>query len=351
MNTRSTFCDFINHKFFERGAFITNPESKIVTFARGGETKPITETQKDTCFYLKDFYHNSFLGYFPEETVSFPLAEVREWCRLDSTTNLTILSSKNEDLFYARDFKNLQKTFGDELKKVVLVSCESFRLRDSIEGKKHFFSKSLTYGTGLPYGYWNSDYGVVGSSPEILFSLNDLTLKTFALAGTAPLEQGEILLKSTKDRSEHNFVITDICENLKTISHDLKIHETRLHPYRNIVHLKTDIECQLNNAGNPLALTSLLSPTAALGGYPKSYALRFLSQTEYAKRHPQRYFGSAFGLHTHDTCFAIVMIRNIQWNSDVFSIESGGGVIPESNLESEMKEIHLKRESIKGHYL
>ncbi len=351
MKTRSSFCDFINHKFFEQGAFLTNPENQEITFARGGKTQKIISTPEQTCFYLKDFYQDTFIGYFPEETLTLPHSVVKEWLEEKTEINLSFMSVENEDKYYTEDFKKLKNSFGEELKKVVLVSCEKFTLQDASAAKRHFFTQALNYGTGLPYGFWGNGYGIVGSSPEVLFSLENLKLKTFALAGTAPLQNGEQLLNSHKDRTEHNLVITDISEKLRPFSADVKIDKTCLHPYRNIVHLKTNIECQLKKPGNPLELAALLSPTAALGGYPQSSAINFLSQTQYAKRHPQRFFGSAMGLHTPDANFAIVMIRNIQWHGDIFSIESGGGVVPESELESEMQEIHLKRESIKGHYL
>jgi anthranilate/para-aminobenzoate synthase component I len=45
------------------------------------------------------------------------------------------------------------------------------------------------------------------------------------------------------------------------------------------------------------------------------------------------------------------MIRNVQWQNDKFFIESGGGVVADSNFAQELAEIQLKRSVIKNFYL
>ncbi|NCY26051.1 MAG: hypothetical protein EBX37_14775 [Alphaproteobacteria bacterium] len=47
----------------------------------------------------------------------------------------------------------------------------------------------------------------------------------------------------------------------------------------------------------------------------------------------------------------LVSIRNVQWKKNLVFIESGGGVVAESELIKEMEEIHLKRNTIKNYYL
>src|SRR5690606_20866263 len=124
----------------------------------------------------------------------------------------------------------------------------------------------------------------------------DSKLKTFALAGTAKLEKKEELLNSQKDRHEHNLVIQDIEEKLRPFVTSIQISETGLHPYKSIVHLKTNIEGELREDVNFTERTNSLSPTAALGGYPKEASLNFLKTCSYGRKYPERYFGSAMGL-------------------------------------------------------
>lgn len=350
MNARAELRDFLDHNFFKRGAFLTSFDRQTVVLGRGGEIRHINPSEKiENTFFLKDFFEDKFLGYTPAETITVAFEDLasiaQEW-----GSKIQVTESMNEDALYAQDFQNLKNAFGADLKKVVLVSREEFKVSDSLEAKKTFFFKAVSFGTGYPSGVWFDQYGVVGSTPEVLFSVENHHMKTVALAGTMAKGLEEELLNSEKDRAEHDFVISDIVEKLSAFGKNGRVSETHLHPYKNIVHLKTDIEIEVQGVSS-LDLASALSPTAALGGYPKQSSLRFLKNSEYNKRHPNRYFGSAFGYSSETLNQAVVMIRTIQWTADTFIIESGGGVVAESVLEKELEEIGLKRQSIKGHYL
>ncbi|NCY26052.1 MAG: hypothetical protein EBX37_14780, partial [Alphaproteobacteria bacterium] len=100
---------------------------------------------------------------------------------------------------------------------------------------KEYFLKILR----TPFGLWNKDYGVIGSTPEVLFHLHGETLNTFALAGTAKTGEEEKLLRSEKDLHEHGLVVKDICEKLTPFLKNLNVHKTHLHPFKSLIHLKT----------------------------------------------------------------------------------------------------------------
>jgi isochorismate synthase EntC len=100
-----------------------------------------------------------------------------------------------------------------------------------------------------------------------------------------------------------------------------------------------------------LELTEIFSPTAALGGRPQNLALAFLEKTLYNQKYPNRTFGSAFGFYSADHAKFIVAIRNIQWNKNDLYIESGAGIVNDSQLPLELEEIGRKRNSILQYYL
>ena len=124
-----------------------------------------------------------------------------------------------------------------------------------------------------------------------------------------------------------------------------------VHPFKNIIHLRTEIEALVDDSLEYTELTNALSPTAALGGYPQKTSLNFLKHSNYTNKYPERYFGSCFGLISEDARQFVVSIRNIQWKKQFLYIESGGGVVLESDFRKELEEIHLKRETIRKHYL
>lgn len=342
--------EWLDHTFFEKGAFLMTAFGDEVILAKGGVTQDSDKESKYSSFYLKDFFTDEYKVYIPHSWLKVQKNELIEAARsLESEIEIT--ESMVQENSYKSDFSSLKDAFGEKLKKVVLVSREEFKVSDLLAARKNFFIKSLIFGTGLPYGIWFEDYGVMGSTPELLFSATGHELKTFALAGTARLGEEAELLNSKKDRLEHDLVIQDIQEKLAPFATHVNREETALTSYKEMIHLKTNISAQLKVDADFLALTSSLSPTAALGGYPNEEALEFLKHTRYQALYPKRYFGSAMGLISEDICQFIVSIRNIQWRKDVFMIESGGGVLPASELDKEMKEIELKRNTIKKHYL
>lgn len=334
--------------FWKIGGYLTDLDSGLVYLGKGGRVERQKEIQSsEKAFYLKDFYRDEFIVYYPEETLEIPLSEFRA----QAVAKQAFTSIRNYEDVYREDFQDLQSKWGDELSKVVLVSREAFSTPAPELARQQLFERSFSFGTGAPYGFWFEDYGVIGSSPETLFKVRGNKLSTIALAGTAKLEQGPELLKSSKDRREHELVIEDIKEKLQRFELSHTVGQTHLHPFKSIVHLKTELSFELRAGFSLSALVQTLSPTAALGGYPMKAALEFLRNTRYSKLFPKRYFGSTFGYVTPEQSQFIVMIRNVQWQSAEFIIESGGGVLKESQVDAEINEIRLKRETVKGHYL
>ncbi len=146
-------------------------------------------------------------------------------------------------------------------------------------------------------------------------------------------------------------MVQDISEKLNAFSDKIHVTETYTTEFKDIIHLKTDITAAVSEDTDIISLVSALSPTAALGGYPKKESMKFLRATRYTKKYPERSFGSAMGIVTRQESRFVVMIRNVQWKNDTFYIESGGGVVQGSELKKELNEIAWKRNVVKDHYL
>ncbi len=337
-----------DEEFFSFGAMLADTAKNKITLAKGGE---ISSQQNDSelYFYAKDFYTNNYTFYYPREIIELTLDEVIDYFKRFKETP-EVSESINYDHLYEKDFNDFKNSLG-KLEKVVLISREEFTVKNFKASLKHFFFSALNFGTGYPYGYWNENSGILGATPELLFELNDKDLFTFALAGTAKLEDGELLIKSSKDLHEHNIVVDDIKEKLSPFCNEIHIGKTYLHPFKHIVHLRTDFKTTIKEVGQFINLTTQMSPTAALGGYPMNESISFLKKTQYAQKFPQRIFGSVMGLVKNKELTSVVMIRNLQWMNEKFIIECGGGVVEESILENELSEISLKRSIIKKNYL
>lgn len=341
-----------DHEFFKNGAFLTSSDGETVVLGKGGEVHVVEDfIESDTpVFYLKDFYTEKYLAYRPDTFLECTTEELKNVLASFPLPNKVQVSGSADDI-YREDFNDLKNAFNDKLKKVVLISRESYSSFNGEETIKGLMKKAFGFGTGIPYGFWSKDYGIIGSTPELLFDLEGEILNTFALAGTAKVGEEKELLSSKKLRIEHDLVILDIKEKLLKFTDGIEVGETHTHPFKNIVHLKTDISAVAKENIDLTDLTGTLSPTAALGGYPKEASLDFLKKTRYAQKFGSRYFGSCFGLISEDIKSFIVAIRNVQWKGKELFIECGGGIVPDSELEAEYEEVLLKRNAIKNNYL
>ncbi len=344
---------FIDSEFWALGAFYVDFEQDLVAIGKGGTVTPTASFSRGskTAFVLKDFYSSQYLCYQPEETYLARRTEFQALAKTWPSVKLAATPTGTADELYRRDFEQLKQAFDEKLQKVVLVSREAYELSNDPATRRQLVKRAFEFGTGSPYGFWSGSYGVVGSSPELLFTLKGNDLSSVALAGTAKLGQEQELLASQKDRHEHELVIRDIAEKLGPVSQEVSQGETGLLEFKNLIHLRTPIRAKLRSEVSLNDLVGRLSPTAALGGYPQQQSLGFLKSTAYHRRYGTRYFGSAFGVTGDVLNQFLVSIRNVQWDDGGFFIESGGGVVPASTLERELAEIHLKRQTIRSHYL
>lgn len=339
--------------FFKKGAFLQNPVDQSLLICTGGNFDPVQSfgpTDREV-FYLKDFYSNSYLRYIPERTWKLFPADLEQLLKELESEKPEFQSIGTEDRIYEEDFQDLLKSFSGSLRKVVMISRENFLTNAEEIPLKYLIRKALTFGAGIPYGVWGPGFGIIGSTPEELFHLAKGELTTHALAGTSKKGSESELLSSQKDLLEHNLVVQDISEKLTPFSGAVEVGETYTSEFKDIIHLKTDIRAAVSDDTDISSLVSALSPTAALGGYPKKESLKFLKETRYSKKYPERAFGSAFGVVSANEARFVVMIRNVQWKNETFSIESGGGVVPGSELKKELREISWKRSVVKDHYL
>ena len=198
----------------------------------------------------------------------------------------------------------------------------------------------------LGYGYSIRGEGMIGASPEILFRLEGSRLETMAVAGTRATDHADELLSDQKEREEHNFVIRDIANQLEHLG-AVVVGETEILRLPGLAHLMTRVSVQLQRTRSFDEIVTLLHPTAALGSWPRSKAASDWLKT--ADRGIDRHtFGAPFGVRFEDgSSLCLVAIRNVAWNGGKIRIGSGAGILRESQLDRERKELSRKREQVK----
>ena len=204
---------------------------------------------------------------------------------------------------------------------------------------------------GLPPVYWSyayraGDRGLVGATPERLFSLTGKRLETMALAGTAPVERVQPFSVNPKEIREHELVANHLVSTLGAIGSVVRQPREIMH-LGSIVHFKSDIQVELDQDLDIDQLVHLLHPTPALGVLPRDQANLAVLAAYRAKLGAPRRFGAPFGLWHAGDFHGVVGIRHICWRGDTVLLPSGCGVIAESDPLHEWRELALKRESVK----
>ena len=342
---------WMDQTFYKTGSFISSDDGEAVIFCKGGEVREEKSgTDLRDVTFIKKFFTDEYLVHVPEEKLKLSLSEIRKCVRSFLPSDFTLRTEANQDEVFRQDFNRLKPLIPSALSKAVLLSREEYSSSDHELLKKNIIARAFELPQGRPYGFWHEQSGIVGCTPETLFEVRDGVLTSEALAGTAKLGHEVDLLHSAKDRGEHDFVIRDISEKLRSLDLEVSIGETVTKAFSQIIHLKTPVTANLKQPLNLMKLAARLTPTAALGGYPAKQSMNFLETMDYSKIFPDRIFGSVIG-HLSSNSVALVMIRNLQWEQETFIIESGVGVVSNSELSQELTELKMKREVVRSHYL
>jgi isochorismate synthase len=194
--------------------------------------------------------------------------------------------------------------------------------------------------------------GFVGASPELLVKVDGSTVQSHPLAGTAPrsgdpdtdARVAAELLASTKNQIEHRVVIDMIHDTLLPWCSYLDWEpEPSVMTVANVQHLRTVMEGRLSDPRpNVLDLVRALSPTPALGGFPRARALALIAEAEGFDR--GRYGGAVGWVDAKGNGTWAVAIRCAELSADRCSarLVAGGGIVAASDPLAELAETQAK---------
>lgn len=196
-----------------------------------------------------------------------------------------------------------------------------------------------TYTFGLRFGAST----FVGATPECLFQKRGLAIHADALAGSidAELENAASRLRAShKDRREHRPVVEHLREQLSPLCERIACSpEPEIRRLRNVLHLHTSVRGELSNAVEVGALLRALHPTPAVGGQPRSDAVRWIEEHE----EPRGWYAGPVGWIdlAGDADFAVALRCGLIRGPNAW-LYAGGGIVPGSDPDSEWDEAQLK---------
>jgi menaquinone-specific isochorismate synthase len=190
--------------------------------------------------------------------------------------------------------------------------------------------------------------GLVGATPELLLARRDSEVFARVLAGTVWPRDGidadalaASLLESAKNQEEHRYAVESVADRIKPFCADLDVPaEATILRLRNVLHLATDIHGKLDGNPSLLELTGAVHPTAAVGGTPREAAVALITELEGMDR--GRYAGPVGWIDASGDGEFGIALRCAQVTGNTARLFAGGGIMPDSDPDSEVLEANAK---------
>ena len=235
----------------------------------------------------------------------------------------------------------LELVEGGELRKLVLAVRQELRLDGPLEPLGLLRHLRVSQPGSCRFLWQQSRrQALLGASPERLLTVRQGQLRSDALAGTAPLAGAAGLLRSAKDRHEHELVVEAITAVLQQMGlQPRRPRHPRLARHGSLVHLHTPITASLA-AQPPLALAGALHPTPAVAGLPRREAMAWLRSLEPFER---GHYAAPIGwIDSAGDTDLRVAIRSGIVRGDRLELTAGAGLVRGSRPERELQEVGLK---------
>ncbi len=188
---------------------------------------------------------------------------------------------------------------------------------------------------------------LIGSSPEILVRMEGGRIDLRPIAGTRP--RGETpeqdraleaeLLADPKERAEH-LMLVDLGRN--DVGRVARVGSVRVSEYvlverySHVMHIVSNVQGEIRPGLDWLDLLRATFPAGTLSGAPKVRAMEIIDELETRRRGP---YGGCVGYvdHSGNMDMAIAIRTMLIQEGSIF-VQSGGGVVADSDPEAEYQE-------------
>ena len=265
---------------------------------------------------------------------------------ITSSRSPTQLANGNPDLWKQRYGRAVERGIelvnGGELHKLVLAVRHTIDL-DNRFNPLPLLQRLRRQQAGSCRFLWQREADDVffGASPERLLSLRGGWLRSDALAGTAGEgDDGMQLLRSDKDRREHELVVDTLTNQLRQMGlTPCRRRQPQLARHGQLTHLHTPITAEVQGR-SALSLAEQLHPTPAVAGLPRREAMAWLRTLEPFER--GCYAAPIGWIDSAGDAELRVAIRCGHVRGRHLDLTAGAGLVRGSIAERERQEVELK---------
>ncbi len=203
--------------------------------------------------------------------------------------------------------------------------------------------------------YHFDDFFVVGSSPEILVRRERDKIVVRPIAGTrlrgkTPEQDqalAEDLLSDSKEIAEHVMLIDLGRNDVGRVSQTGQVRVTDkmvIEKYSHVMHIVSNVEGILKPGTSNMDVLAATFPAGTLSGAPKVRALEIIEELEPEKR---GIYGGAVGVWSFNGDMDLaIAIRTAVIKDNTLYIQSGGGIVADSEEEAEWQETQNKARAV-----
>lgn len=191
---------------------------------------------------------------------------------------------------------------------------------------------------------------IISSSPERLVEVRGKQVQTRPIAGTRPRHSSEEdkrvteeLLKHPKERAEHIMLIDLERNDLGRVSIPGSVHVDELmvlETYSHVHHIVSNVKGELRDDISPGQIIAAVFPGGTITGCPKIRCMEIIAELEAVGR--GAYTGSMGYLNHNGDMDLNILIRTLVKKGDSIRLRAGGGIVIDSDPETELKETRAK---------
>jgi anthranilate synthase component 1 len=208
-----------------------------------------------------------------------------------------------------------------------------------------------------PYMYMlkMSDRCIIGSSPEMLVRVTRDYVETFPIAGTKPIVQDERrneklrldLLKDEKEVAEHTMLVDLARNDIGRVCQfgTVKVEQfMKVKRFSHVQHIVSHVTGRLRKGFDSYTSLSAVFPAGTVSGAPKVRAMQIIDELEPSLRGP--YAGALGYFSFNGSCDFAITIRSVFVNRKNAYVQSGAGIVIDSDPASEWAETEQKANAI-----
>ncbi len=225
-------------------------------------------------------------------------------------------------------------------RKTSAPSLTIYRALRALNPSPYMFLFESINGEGTPLS-------LIGASPEMMVRLEDGVATVRPIAGTRPRGQTEAedkaleadLLADPKERAEHVMLVDLGRNDLGRVSKYGTVKVSKMmtiERYSHVMHIVSQVDGQIRQDMDAIDLLAATFPAGTLSGAPKIRAMEIIEELEGTRR---GIYGGAVGYFSYDgsmdTC---ITIRAVVMQGDTVYVQSGGGVVADSDPTREYEE-------------